>query len=140
MAPRLAPAQDLQPLLLQIILAVQARFPQMPIPAEAFLDYLVERLPPDGDAMEALRAVHAADLYLACGCARGATWAIAEFERSVLSQVPLFLARSHPEANLIEEVTQVLRMKLLVGTDGGPARIASRSPHSDRPQFDRRSQ
>jgi RNA polymerase sigma-70 factor, ECF subfamily len=57
-------------------------------------------------------AAHEADLELARRCGRGEPEALAEFERAHLSQVPLFLARTHPE--LADEVMQSLRHKLFV--------------------------
>jgi RNA polymerase sigma-70 factor, ECF subfamily len=56
--------------------------------------------------------VHEKDLELARRCARGEPAALEEFERVELSQVPLFLARTHRA--LADEVMQALRYKLFI--------------------------
>jgi RNA polymerase sigma-70 factor (ECF subfamily) len=68
-----------------------------------------------------------ADVYLACACAAGDAKAIAAFEREVLSQVGLFVARVDASPQLADEVRQALRHRLLVARDDGPPRIADYS-------------
>jgi RNA polymerase sigma-70 factor, ECF subfamily len=121
---RLGPRAEWEPILRHKLEALGARWPARPIPKADFLAYLTARLPVDGDAREALREVHAADLYLACGCARGDDWALAAFEREHISQVGLFIVRSHPDPAFAEEVKQHLRERLLVAREGSPPRIA----------------
>jgi RNA polymerase sigma-70 factor len=89
------------------------------LPNEAFFAYLGARLPP-GAGEEALAALHTSDLYLACGCSLAIPQALAEFERHCLAGLERVLARVTPEPTMVEEVRQLLRVKLLVGTDGQP--------------------
>jgi RNA polymerase sigma-70 factor (ECF subfamily) len=56
-----------------------------------------------------------ADLYLACACAHGAPTALAAFERSLMPEVPGFLARMRPTPTFVDEVQQLLRAKLFTG-------------------------
>lgn len=71
--------------------------------------------------------LHFADLYLALACAAGVDEAIAKFEREHLSQVKHFVARIDASPAFADEVTQRLRLRLLVRTEEGPARIATYS-------------
>jgi RNA polymerase sigma-70 factor, ECF subfamily len=89
-----------------------------------FLRHLGERLPREGDPALALRKVHAADLYLACACADGDPRAVSAFDAQFLSQVGTYLRRSGTLPELADEVTQLLRLRLLFAEPGSPARIA----------------
>jgi len=80
----------------------------------------LERL---GIAVEAPHP-HAADLYLACGCAAGRTDAIAAFDREL---APVVRSAAHgidgsPDG--ADEVVQCTRERLLVAAPGAPPRIA----------------
>lgn len=67
---------------------------------------------------------HAADLYLACACARGDAAAIALFEQQFVSQIPRYVARVDASAAVADEAKQFTRSYLLVGEAGGAPRIA----------------
>ena len=69
-------------------------------------------------------ALYAGDLWLAYGCAVGDAEAIAAFDREVLSQVGLLLSRVQPTPQLVDDVRQLLREKLLVAPPGARPRIA----------------
>ncbi|MFP2932660.1 transcriptional regulator, partial [Pyxidicoccus sp. 3LG] len=61
----------LEDVLASLYAAGRQAWPEVPLAEEDFLRHLAERLPPGDDVAGALAAVHAADLYLACACARG---------------------------------------------------------------------
>jgi RNA polymerase sigma-70 factor (ECF subfamily) len=97
--------------------AARARWPGVAIDDAA----LVAQLWPAGapkerkaplDA-EALGALHLEDVFLACACLSGDRIALAELEKSVLAQVPRWLARF--EGVAADDVQQELRHKLLLG-------------------------
>ncbi len=73
----------------------------------------------------ALRALHAADLYLAFACASGAAVAIRTFERAFTAKIDGYIARVTPAALARDEVRQKVREALLVGRGGRPPSIAS---------------
>jgi RNA polymerase sigma-70 factor (ECF subfamily) len=81
--------------------------------------------------LEALGGVddlrHAADLYLACACALGHPQALAAFERTQLSRVPSYVARVDATPSFADEVTQLVRTRLLVAEPGRRPRIADYS-------------
>jgi RNA polymerase sigma-70 factor, ECF subfamily len=87
-------------------------WPTISLPEAAFSAYLAAR-GADGQAIE-----HLADLYLACAVGRDDAAALVAFESTFLSRVGQFIGRLGPSPELVREVTQLLRIKLLVGLDG----------------------
>lgn len=71
------------------------------------------------------------DLALAQGCVRGDPAALREFEATVLSRVPQFLARLDVSAALCDDVAQELRKELLLERDGTPPGLAGYSGRGD---------
>ncbi len=66
----------------------------------------------------------AGDLYLACACRLGRPDALAAFERELMTQVPAYLSRLEGAAPLVEEVRQLLRIRLFVAPPGVDPKIA----------------
>ncbi|HEY3357993.1 MAG TPA: sigma factor-like helix-turn-helix DNA-binding protein [Polyangia bacterium] len=106
--------------------AARGAWPDITIAPEVFVRFLAERLPPGEDVLAGLSRLHAADLYLACGCALGDEAAVTAFERRVLPQVGPALTRAKVPRPLADEVKQILRIRLLV-PDGGEPRITGYS-------------
>jgi RNA polymerase sigma-70 factor (ECF subfamily) len=90
-------------------------WPAIALDEERFVAYVLAR----ARAAE-LAAVNAPDLFLACACLHGLPAALDAFERRVLARVGAFVARVDATREFVDEVTQVLRVKLLTGE----ARIA----------------
>jgi RNA polymerase sigma-70 factor len=94
------------------------------------LDRFARRLA--GHASEpAPTGAHAADLFLACACADGVEGAAEALERYYLGRVPEFVRRVDRAPAFVDEVTQQLRARLLVGAADGRPRIgdyAGRGP------------
>jgi RNA polymerase sigma-70 factor (ECF subfamily) len=119
----LEPVEGLEALLRQQLEAGRAAWPSVTLTSERFLRHLARHLP-EG-AMDVLRQLHGADLYLACACADGEPPALLAFEQHVLQKVP---ARLGPlPASSVDEVLQVLRQRLLLGRGDTPPRIADYS-------------
>jgi len=97
-----------------LVAAGRSAWPEIAIKRSAFVQYIADRLDLQGDLEAALEAVHAEDLYLACGCAHGDARAIAAFETLLLSRIPTFLARLDRSRDLADDVAQELRAALLV--------------------------
>jgi RNA polymerase sigma-70 factor (ECF subfamily) len=98
--------------LAQAVAAVHAAWPGVPLSDEAFVRYLAERLP-EG---RKLADVNPEELYLACACAAAVPQALAAFERLYLARVDVHLARIDASPAFAEEVRQVVRERLFVGT------------------------
>ncbi|MBK7863847.1 MAG: hypothetical protein IPJ65_35620 [Archangiaceae bacterium] len=111
----LAPAleKQLEPLLAAKLSEAAAKWPEVELEREAFIEQLARGLAGCDDVPEALAAVHAADLKLAAACARGVPAALAVFERRVMSPLARGLARRQPGSG--EDVLQWVRQHLLLG-------------------------
>ncbi len=99
-------------------------WPGVVVSPRAFVAHLCRGLQPTTSIALHLKAVPAADLYLATGCLAGDPRALAFFETHFLHQVPMFVAGSCATAGSIEELLQVLREKVLVGRSGKPPKLA----------------
>jgi RNA polymerase sigma-70 factor (ECF subfamily) len=64
--------------------------------------------------------LHAADVYLACGCACANAGALAEFQRSFLAKVPTYLRRMELSPAQVDDIRDELAEQLLVGRGRGP--------------------
>lgn len=96
----------------------RARHPDIEIDETEFAEFVRERL------QEAIPADDvAADLLLACGCARGLAAALRAFETQYLADVPKLVARVESSAAGHAEIQQRLRERLLVSREGAPPKI-----------------
>lgn len=107
--------------------AGRAAWPRIALEAEVFAAHLADRLGACPDLKDALSAIHAADLFLACACSRGLPDALAEFERAHLSLVPVLVRRFDPSAEFADDVAQSMRESFLVRPPDGAPRIAEYS-------------
>ena len=73
----------------------------------------------------------AGDLALASGCLRGDPAALRQFEATVLSRVPQFLARLDASGALCDDVAQELRAELLLATGEKPPGLAAYTGRGD---------
>jgi RNA polymerase sigma-70 factor (ECF subfamily) len=124
-----AATSDLEETLRGLVEAARRAWPALDLPPETFVRHLAERLPadPEGDPLAVVAATHAADLYLACACARGDELAIAEFDRTFIAQISKYLSRADALPAVADEVKQTLRASLLVGNGEILPRIAGYS-------------
>jgi RNA polymerase sigma-70 factor (ECF subfamily) len=113
----------LELLLQDVVDRARADWPDLDVDEAGFAAHLAYTVG-NGDVATALGELHAGDLWLAYGCSVGDPGALAAFDREVLSQVGLLLGRMQPTPQLIDEVRQQLRTKLLVALPGGRPRIA----------------
>lgn len=102
-------------------------WPEVPLEPLDFVAHLAGRVPEAADLAAAIGDLHAADLYLACACARGEPRALACFDDHLLAAVGRSWGGRHRLADFADEVRQALRVRLLVADGGGPPRIAGYS-------------
>jgi RNA polymerase sigma-70 factor (ECF subfamily) len=98
----------------ELLRRARAEWPQIELADAVAAEHFAAR--PEAD-------LHAADLYLSCACAAGVQAALSIFETRYLSQVKVFLGRMKPSPTLVDDVTQTLRVRLLVAAPGGVPRI-----------------
>jgi len=105
--------------------AGRAAWPAVDVAPEAFVRHVAERLPANVPIAEALAALHAGDLYLACGCTLGDAAAIEAFENDFIAEVSLYLRHRDTLPGFTDEVKQTLRERFLVSGGELVPRIAA---------------
>lgn len=93
-------------------------WPTVELSDEEFVDHLAARVRPDDELLALLRQLKIADLYLACAAARGRPGAESAFEKALLGRVGQFVGSIDGTPAFVADVTQALRIKLFVGSDG----------------------
>ncbi len=109
-------SSSLPPHLLAPWREARAAHPDLDLGAQVFADYLSER----GASAELPAGLCVADLYLACGCARGEPAALAIFEQELRPGLERSLARLSISADGRAELVQMLRERMLVATSEPP--------------------
>jgi RNA polymerase sigma-70 factor (ECF subfamily) len=126
LAPALRPPPDqrrhLGTMLATMVDHAHARWPDVALPLDEFLAHVAARIAAEPELHVQLERIAAADLWLACGCCRGDSRAIAAFERTYAPEIGGALRRLRDQALLPDDFMQILRHRLFVG-DGaaGPA-------------------
>jgi len=111
-------ADEVGPALVALLARARAAHPGVDLPAELFVRHVAARVPEPISAAQ-LSVLHGEDLYLACACAAGSPAALAEFDQQFLGpDLNRVLARITSVASMVEEVRQVLRVKLFVSDEG----------------------
>jgi RNA polymerase sigma-70 factor (ECF subfamily) len=95
------------------------------VPDDDFLRALLRQVPQAGEDLEALRAVHAADLALALGCAAGSPLALAEFDRRFNTELTAALRRVDPSPAFIDEALQAVRERLFLRRERSGSKIST---------------
>jgi RNA polymerase sigma-70 factor (ECF subfamily) len=111
-----------------LVAEARAAHPGLDTSVEAFVAHLAKRLPPADFPWAGVRA---ADLYLACACARGEARAVADLEARNFGEVGAALGRMGFDGERVDEVRQQLRELLFVGPPGGAPRIADYAGRGD---------
>lgn len=112
--------EDVEATLGEIVESAQRAFPRFSVPIELFVDYLRERVPAGVPERTALRQMHTADLYLACGCAQRDTEAFAAFDDRCMRQLDRVLGTMGIAPEACSDVKQDVRIRVLVGAGDGP--------------------
>jgi RNA polymerase sigma-70 factor (ECF subfamily) len=105
-----------------LIAAGRAAWPELDVDPAAFARFVGERIPEEAPE-EAVRALPAADLYLACACAGGDPRAMGLLERLVFGEVDTVVAVMRAPGGSADELKQILRTRLFVASGNRPAAI-----------------
>lgn len=111
-------ARELEHELERLVAAGRAAWPDLALDDAAVVRHVAARCEP-----WPAPAPHAADVYLACGCALGLAAAHAGLELRYLAKVPTYVARVTRRADVADEVRQALGERLLVPRGDEPGRI-----------------
>ena len=106
-----------------LVAAGREAWPKIAIAPEAFVEHLALH----AKTVAALDAVHASDLYLACGVCHRDRAAIAYFEEHFVARIPEYVLRVRVGREVIDEVQQRLREHLIMGSGTGGPKIAEYS-------------
>ena len=127
----LTPGRALERQLVEVIGRARAGWPELDLDEAGFVTHAARGLIPDESIDRQLEELHASDLWLAFGCAVRHDPAVVAFDREVLRAVGPLLARLQPTPQLVDDVRQQLRDKLLVAAPDVMPRIgeyAGRGP------------
>jgi RNA polymerase sigma-70 factor (ECF subfamily) len=124
--PGVTPSPELDLALARVAAEGRAVWPEVAVADEDFVRYLAARVAEGEDVVEALGALHTADLYLACGCSAGSPAAVEAFTRRLLGDVDAVL-QPVGAAALAEDVRQILLERLFVGSESSPPKIGTYS-------------
>ena len=124
-AGRQASSPELEGLLEEVLVRARAAWPRVTLDAQVFVGYLAERLPPSTAPQQALRAVHAGDLFLAAACVHGHAGAQADLEAHFLPKAAAAATRVLRDADAASEVVQLLRARLLLSEAGRAPGLAA---------------
>lgn len=118
---------ELENLLVRAWETARSPWPQIALPAEAFVRHLAQRLPEiggDSALPPLLEQLALSDLYVACACVHDLPAAVEAMERHYLAKLPALLGYLKLPATLLDDVCQMVRIHLLVGTSEAGPRLA----------------
>jgi RNA polymerase sigma-70 factor (ECF subfamily) len=119
-------ADALAAVLADALASARAAWPELAVDPGAFVDYIAARVDGGAPPPAAVRALCAADLYLACACVHGDPRGFAALDPLVVAAARFAVARLAAPAVFTDEIAQELRTKLLVGP---PARLSTYGGH-----------
>ncbi|QDE93605.1 transcriptional regulator [Myxococcus xanthus] len=102
----------------------RAPWPGVDLEGRRFVSHLARLLPGDGTAV-AVETLSLPDVYLARAAADGLPTALSAFEACYLPEVNLAVVRLKLPPSGLDEVRQLLRQRMLVGSAETPARLAA---------------
>lgn len=117
----------LEKLLAQGCAEARVACPLAAITDAQFLTYAGQRVGVWPSLTAPLAELRLPDLFIACGCALKDHAALASFERTHIAKVGLFVRKLRLSGAMRDDLVQLLREKLLVGSAKAPAKIFSYS-------------
>lgn len=114
--------KDLSAVIEDVVARATSAWPKIKIDVPMFVEHVGKRLAEAEDPSAALDELHASDLLLAYACGVGHRSAIAELDHQLDTVVAAALARMKDKVSS-DDVGQLLREKLLVGTKSSPPKI-----------------
>jgi RNA polymerase sigma-70 factor, ECF subfamily len=100
-------------------------WPSVPLPNDAFLAFVAERLQGEPDPVLTLQQLRAPDMFLACACARHVPEAAEAFRERLFPEITLAIHRIDPARRIADDVQQIVYQKAFVEADQGPPKVRS---------------
>jgi RNA polymerase sigma-70 factor (ECF subfamily) len=119
--------EELQVALEAKVSAAQNAWPDIVLPPETFAAYLAERIAVDDEACRGLAQIRERDLYIACAALAGVPRALELFDRMFLSRISGFISWIDRSPTFTNEVTQTLRVRLLMPSESGRGKLSQYS-------------
>lgn len=107
-------ATTLDAVLTEMLASARARWPSVRVDDKAFVAYVAVRAAPRMWVEDALTEMATDDLYLACACVLGDSAAFRELDRNYLPRVANRLSQSGFDTEVVSDVIQDLRIRLLM--------------------------
>jgi RNA polymerase sigma-70 factor (ECF subfamily) len=126
--PATPEGMDLEAALSDFVARARAGAPDVTLDDERLVRHLAARLDADEPLAEQLARLHAGDLYLCCACLDGDAAALARFDQLHVQPMGPVIARVDGAGDLVAEVTQRLRERLLAGAAPRLAQYNGRGP------------
>lgn len=105
--------------------------PHVPCDDRALIEFVAATVASDAASDASLTDLAAGDLLLACACVARDAVALAAFEAELVPIVRATLGRMRAAAGDIDDVAQLVCLKLLVGDEKSPPRIGAYAGRSD---------
>lgn len=99
--------------LTQLVHAAPVGWPEVQLPAEQFVYFLARHLPLEGNQAEGVSTLRGDELYLVCAYGRGDAAAYKVFETQYMSKVRQALLRLSTPPQIISDIEQELRHRLI---------------------------
>lgn len=104
--------------------AAQSNWPGVSLAPEIFAAHLASHVDPEATPTTAMDGTCTEGLYLAAACLCQEPRAIKAFERECLSQLPRLLAHMKLDPDMVRDLQQELRARLLVAHESEPPKLA----------------
>jgi RNA polymerase sigma-70 factor (ECF subfamily) len=101
--------------LAHVLATGRAAWPRIAITDEAFVEHLARHVRTGATPAAFLDSVHGGDLFLACGVSKHDRAALAYFEENFMARVPEYVLRIRIGRDVVEDVQQTLRERLIWG-------------------------
>jgi len=108
----------------EMLATARAQWPAIPLEDADYVLHLASLLPAQCDVGEALAAMEAADVYLACACCLGVASAVSTFDAALVAPCRAVVAGASDVIDR-DEFLQRLRERLLVAPKGKRSRLAA---------------
>jgi RNA polymerase sigma-70 factor (ECF subfamily) len=102
-----------------LLQAGREAWPRLPLPEDTLLAFLAQRVAAQEDPLQALRSLHAVDLYLVCAFLHRVDGAAAALEKTYFSSITSILRRQGVSEPVAEDVRQSIYVQMLSHQEPG---------------------